>query len=88
MQVELASVSTKGQVVIPGSIRKKLGISSGSKLMVVTDGENVLMKPIAPPRLEAFRKLADESRKAAEEAGLTSGDVSQAIAEVRNARRH
>lgn len=88
MQVELASVSTKGQVVIPGSIRKKLGISSGSKLMVLTDGENVLMKPIVPPRLEAFRELAEESRKAAKSAGLTPDDVSAAIAEVRNARRH
>lgn len=88
MQVELASVSTKGQVVIPGSIRKKLGISSGSKLMVLTDGENVLMKPITPPRLETFRELAEESRKAAEQAGLTPDDVSAAISEVRRARRH
>lgn len=88
MQVELASVSTKGQVVIPGSIRKKLGISSGSKLIVVTDGKNVLMKPVTPPRLEVFRELAEESQKVAAEAGLTPNDLSQAIEGVRDARRH
>jgi len=87
MQVEVASVSTKGQVVIPGPIRKSLGITSGSKLVVMTDGENVLMKPIHPPRMESFDGLLEESRKAAAEAGLTPEDVQDAIREVRRARR-
>jgi len=87
MQVEVASVSTKGQVVIPGPIRKSLGITSGSKLVVMTDGENVLMKPIRPPQMESFEGLLEESRKAAAEAGLTPKDVQDAIREVRRARR-
>ena len=87
MQVEVASVSTKGQVVIPGSIRKALGISSGSKLMVMSDGENLLMKPIEPPRMEAFEELLAESRKAASSAGIEPKDVTGAISEVRRARR-
>lgn len=88
MQVEVASVSTKGQVVIPGSIRQQLGIKAGSKLMVVTDGENLLMKPVAEPNLKTFRSLAKESRKAAKDAGLTPADARKAIDEVRNARSH
>lgn len=87
MQVEVASVSTKGQVVIPGTIRKRLGIEAGSKLVVMTDGENVLMKPVQPPRLTDFQELLAESRKAAADAGLTPGDVAEAIREVRRARR-
>jgi len=87
MQVEVASVSTKGQVVIPGPIRKSLGITSGSKLVVMTDGENVLMKPIQSPRMDSFRELLEESRKAVAEAGLTPEDVNEAIREVRRARR-
>jgi AbrB family looped-hinge helix DNA binding protein len=86
MQMEIANVSTKGQVVIPGSIRKRLGISAGTKLVVMTDGENVLMKPLAAPRLEAFEALVGESRKAAAKAGLTPVVVDQAVAEVRRAR--
>jgi len=87
MQVEVASMSSKGQVVIPGCIRKQLGITAGTKLMVMTDGENVLMKPVAPLPLETFRELAEESRQAAAAAGLTPCDVADAIAEVRRARR-
>ncbi len=87
MQVEIASVSTKGQVVIPGTIRQRLGIEAGSKLMVLTDGENVLMKPISTPQLETFRKLAEESQLAAKSAGLKPTDVNQVVDEVRHARR-
>jgi antitoxin PrlF len=87
MQIEVASVSTKGQVVIPGSIRKSLGIKSGTKLIVMTDGENVLMKPIQPPQAESFRGLLEASRKAAADSGLKPEEVSEAIREVRRARR-
>ncbi len=87
MQLEIARVSTKGQVVIPGRIRRRLGLGAGSKLMVATDGRNVLMKPILPPRLDAFRELAEKTRKAARRAGLKPSDVTQAVAEARDARR-
>ena len=87
MQVEVASVSTKGQIVIPRTIRKSLGITSGSKLVVMTDGENVLMKPIQPPRIDPFEDLLKESREAAAEADLTPQDVQNAVREVRRARR-
>ncbi len=88
MQIEIANMSSKGQIVIPGKIRRRLGLETGSKLMVMTDGENVLMKPVVPPRLETFRELASESRKAAAEAGLTPEDVAQALREARGADSH
>ena len=87
MQIELASVSTKGQIVIPGRIRKRLGIQAGSRLMVMTDGENVLMKPIAPPRLETFEALVEESRRAAADSRMEPADAKRAVTEVRGARR-
>ena len=81
------TMTKKGQVVIPGSIRKSLGIAGGTKLLVMTDGENVLMKPIDPPRLESFEDLVAESREAARNAGLQQPDVETAIREARRARR-
>ena len=87
MQVEMSSVSTKGQVVIPKSIRQLLGISSESKLAVITDGENILMKPVLPPKVEAFNELIKESRKMARETGLTPKEVEDTIKEVRSEGR-
>lgn len=87
MQLCITSVSSKGQVVIPGNIRAKLGIAAGARLMVMTDGENVLMKPVAPPRVEEFSALVAESQKVAKTAGLTKADLQAAITEVRRAHR-
>lgn len=36
-----ATVSSKGQVVIPSDVRRKLGLSQGSVLRFVVDGDNV-----------------------------------------------
>ncbi len=40
------SVSVKGQVVIPKSIRQGLGWRPGKKLLVVREGETLVLKPI------------------------------------------
>ena len=85
--LEITSVSSKGQVVIPGSIRTSLGIKSGTKLAVITDGESVLMKPLETPKLAAFKGLIAESRAYARRAGLKRSDVSKAIRRVRDANR-
>jgi antitoxin PrlF len=86
-KLEITSVSSKGQVVIPGAMRTSLGLKPGTKLAVITDGESVLMKPLAPPKLSAFRRLIAESRLYAGQAGLKPADVSAAIRRVRDARR-
>ena len=36
-----AIVSSKGQVVIPGDVRRKLGLTQGSVLRFVVDGDSV-----------------------------------------------
>ena len=36
-----ATVSSKGQVVIPSDVRRKLGLSQGSVLRFVVEGDNV-----------------------------------------------
>ena len=42
---DVIKVSSKGQIVIPREIRKKLGMKSGEKLLVLTrDGDIILRK--------------------------------------------
>jgi AbrB family looped-hinge helix DNA binding protein len=87
IQLEVTSVSSKGQIVIPTEIRKEMGLSEGTKLMVVTDGANLLLKPIFKPKIELFKKLIKESRRFARENGLTKDDLKKAIKKVRNESR-
>ena len=42
-----ATMSSKGQVVIPGDVRERLGLVQGSVLRFVMDGEGVRLLPPA-----------------------------------------
>ena len=85
--MEVTSMSTKGQVVIPTAIRRELGLEPGRKLAIITDGANVLLRPIDPPKVSAFESLLAETRSWARKAGLKPSDVTAAIRKVRRARR-
>jgi len=61
--MDISSVSTKGQVVIPLAMREQLGLKSGSKLAVFCDGSRLLMKPISKPQVTAFADLIAHSDK-------------------------
>lgn len=64
MQMDVTSVSTKGQAVIPQAMREQLGLKPGSKLVIFCDGSRLLMKPISKPQLSAFTTLIAESDEA------------------------
>ncbi len=40
------TVTTKGQVVIPARIRKKMNIKKGTRLLVVEKGEEIVLRPV------------------------------------------
>ena len=76
-------MSTKGQVVIPEEIRKRLGLKAGSKFVVVGDKDVVILKAISPPSIEEFDEFIAEARRQARQAGIKSADIKNAIAKVR-----
>ena len=84
---EMTSVSSKGQIVLPKAIRNSLNLIPGSKLMVFSDGNNILMKPVIQPDISEFQQMMDDAQKWAEEVGLTEDDITDAIRTVRNRRK-
>ena len=63
MKMEITSMSTKGQIVIPRDLRKMLGLVSGSKFEILTDGKRILLRQLRPGQLKEFQRLirADEA---------------------------
>ncbi len=41
----LTTVSTKGQVVVPGKIRRKLGLQPGDSLEASVEGQRIVLTP-------------------------------------------
>jgi AbrB family looped-hinge helix DNA binding protein len=85
MMANLATtkMSSKGQVVIPEDIRKRLNLRVGSQFVVVGEKDVVIFKSISQPSMEEFDKLIAKARKQAKDEGLKRADVYKAIAKAR-----
>ena len=69
--MELAKVTTSGQITIPVQIRRRLGIKDGDKIMFVEDGNRVMLLNSSQSALE---KLQSAMEGEAEKAGIKSED--------------
>ena len=76
-------MSSKGQIVISETIRKRLNLSAGAQFVVVGEGDVVVLKAISTPGMEAFDALIKEARQQAKAAGLKRADISKAISKAR-----
>jgi AbrB family looped-hinge helix DNA binding protein len=76
-------MSSKGQVVIPEDIRKRLNLKSGSRFVVVGEHDVIILKTITPPSIAEFDELIGEARREARKAGLRRSDISKAIERAR-----
>ena len=85
--LEVTSLSTKGQIVIPQEIREKLGLEPGTKLIVIQEGDSILLKPITLPKREQFKKLISFGDKVRDSLKLEENDVEKAIETVRKAKK-
>ena len=77
------NVGSKGQVVIPDSIRKRLDLKEGAQFLVVGDADVVILKVVTPPDMNEFDTLIKQARKQAKEAGLKQKDITSAVAKAR-----
>ena len=79
--MELAKVTTKGQVTIPKSIRELLELKEGSKILFIQKGNDVIIKNSAMIALENIQKEFDGEAK---RLGLeTEDDVVEMIKKYR-----
>jgi len=80
---DIIKVSSKGQVVIPREVRKKLGVKSGEKLLVLTrDGDILLRKT----KKEAFEDIANKIEKSTEETIDVDTIVAEAVEWARKSK--
>lgn len=63
--MDVTRLSSRGQVVVPKAVRDRLGLIAGQPLVVETEGEHLVLRPLpadngaapAPPAREAWRAL-------------------------------
>lgn len=82
--MELAKVTTKGQVTIPKAIREILDLKEGSKIIFIQKGNDIIIKNSA---MLALEKIQNAFEGEAERLGLEDEeDVVEMIKEFRRNR--
>ena len=82
--MELAKISSKGQITIPIDIRKKLGVKDGDKILFLEENDKIY---IVNSSMEALLQAQKAFEGEAERLGLKSiEDVNKMIAELRKER--
>ncbi len=81
--ISATKMSSKGQMVIPEAIRKKLGLKSGDQFVVTGSRDIVVLKSISPLSLDEFDDLIAEARRQDRKAGMKRTDIKSALAKVR-----
>ena len=77
-------MSSRGQVVIPEAIRRRLGLEPGVEFVVLGEGDTVVLKPISVPSMSEFDEVVARARRAARRAGLKRSDIGATIEAVRS----
>lgn len=85
--VEFTKASSKGQIVIPQAIRKKMDIEEGTPFAVWSEGNEILLKKMEMPSQKSWDEVAAPFRALAKEKKITEEDILLAIKKARS-RRH
>jgi AbrB family looped-hinge helix DNA binding protein len=83
---QVTTISEKGQIVIPQSIRKELGIKPKTKFLVYGKGDTVIMKKLELPDMkkefnEIFKVMDNKNLE------LTESEIQKEVAETRKRNR-
>ncbi|MGN0317525.1 MAG: AbrB/MazE/SpoVT family DNA-binding domain-containing protein [Lachnospira sp.] len=87
MNAQVLTVSSKGQISLPVSIRKLLSIDTGDKLVAYTSGDVIIMKALKLPSVEEFEASMDEAQEWANSVGYKESDVDSIIKDVRKRKK-
>jgi AbrB family looped-hinge helix DNA binding protein len=79
--MEVAKITSRGQITIPIDIRKKLGVKEGDKVVFIEDGNRIV---VANAAKIAFANMRTAFAGEAERLGIKDeGDVVSIVDEVR-----
>lgn len=86
---ELITVSSKGQVVIPQTIRHELGITQNTKLLAYGEKDTVVLKKIKMPRIETnLDKIFKRIDSRLKHKRITMAEVQKEIEAYRREKRN
>jgi AbrB family looped-hinge helix DNA binding protein len=79
--MKIAKVSSKGQVIIPIEIRKKLNLKEGDKVLFIEEGDRVILLNAG---YVAIKEIQETMKQEAENSGLkTEEEITEFVKKLR-----
>lgn len=79
--MELARITSKGQITIPSEIRKKLNLKEGDKVIFIEDGDKIIF---ANSSMVALKEFQSKMEGNAQKSGITDeNDVVNLVKQIR-----
>lgn len=85
-RVDVTSLSSRGQIVIPQGLREKLKLHEGEKFTIIEVGGILMLRRLKPITEREFDRLLRKTREHARKHGLTEKDMQDAIKKTRKKR--
>ena len=82
-KLEITSLSSRGQVVIPQEVRERLQLHIGEKFVVIGEEDTIVLKKVAVPSFKGVDKLLQRTRAFAKQKRIRPDAVAEAIRSVR-----
>ena len=81
--IEITSLSSRGQIVIPQGLRNKMRIREGEKFVVIGEDNTIVLKKLEMPYFSGIDKLLKKTRDFAKKKGIKPSDVEEAVKHTR-----
>lgn len=81
--IEITSISSRGQIVIPQGLRNRMRIHEGEKFVVIGEDNTIVLKKLEMPSFKEVDKLLKKTRDFAKKKGIKASDVEEAIKQIR-----
>ena len=83
-EIDVVTLSSRGQVSIPAEIRRELDLEEGAKLLVLSKDDNILLKKVDESFVErSLAEVLEPMWQEAAAADLDEGDAEDIIDEHR-----
>ena len=83
--IEIGTISSRGQIAIPSSIREQLGLEEGTKMVFTLKDDVVLMKKVESM---SWDEITAPLKAAVKKSGLKESDVDGIIHRMRKKRKN
>lgn len=82
--IEMGTMSSRGQIVIPNDIREGMGLKEGSKVLFVMSDDSLLIKRV---NMKTFAEITKPLKDAAKKIGFKESDAVDIVHRMRKDKK-